>query len=144
MTPWPPPPPRGVKWSNWHRIQDLFIRPIRSALSSVPAGRPGRAVLRVCHVYNIYVYVCVCVGIHRARDSYIYICIYSETYFYGLSLSLTSSVFSCRVFVGFIHAAVVCKYCRPPSRRSPDHGEFFFSSLSLYVFVRRPLLWFQP
>lgn len=39
-----PPLPRGVKWSNWHRKQDLFIRPIRSTSSSVPAGRP--AVLR--------------------------------------------------------------------------------------------------
>lgn len=30
----------GVKWSNRHRIQDLFIRPVRSAASSsVPAER---------------------------------------------------------------------------------------------------------
>ena len=71
MTPWPPPP-RGVKWSNWHRIQDLFIRPIRSASSSVPAGQPGRAVLWVCHVYNVYICV-MCVWVYIARATRIYI-----------------------------------------------------------------------
>lgn len=123
----PPPPPRGVKWSNWHRIQDLFIRPIRSASSSVPAGRPGRVVLRVCDVYSTHVRVCGCTS--SVRLVYIYL----ESYFYGLSLSLSlMSVFFLSCFCWFYpHCSRLQLSPLPITCKPTDRGEF--SSPSLFV-----------
>lgn len=136
MTPWPPPS-RGVKWSNWHRIQDLFIRPIRSASSSVPAGRPGRAVLRVCDVYNIY-YVCVSVCSSRARLVY-YIYTWKLTFMdFRCRCRWCRRFFSCRVFVGFIHAGVVCEYCHLPRENQRTTVNFSFPLL-----VCLSHLWFR-
>lgn len=125
----PPPPPRGVKWSNWHRIQDLFIRPIRSASSSVPAGRPGRVVLRVRDVYSTHMWVCGCTS--SVRLVYIYL----ESYFYGLSLSLSlMSVFFPVVFLLVLSTLQSSATAPSPFSWKPtDRGEF--SSPSLFVSI---------